>query len=118
VQRELPSDHPARADAPATAFAPEPSPFDSTPTYAPPSIDGGMTHGPAHGAPAMGGAWSCPMHPEVVSDAPGSCPECGMALKPLAPKASVHGEHGAHSGEPADEREHSGHEPHDHGGGR
>jgi P-type Cu+ transporter len=26
--------------------------------------------------------YTCPMHPEVVSDAPGSCPKCGMALEP------------------------------------
>jgi len=26
--------------------------------------------------------WTCPMHPEVVSDSPGSCPKCGMALEP------------------------------------
>ncbi len=26
--------------------------------------------------------WTCPMHPEVVRDAPGSCPICGMALEP------------------------------------
>ena len=26
----------------------------------------------------------CPMHPAVVRDAPGSCPECGMALEPRA----------------------------------
>jgi len=30
-----------------------------------------------------GGQWTCPMHPEVVSDAPGSCPKCGMALEPM-----------------------------------
>jgi Cu+-exporting ATPase len=27
------------------------------------------------------------MHPEVVSDKPGSCPKCGMALEPVAPSA-------------------------------
>ncbi len=26
--------------------------------------------------------WTCPMHPEVVSDQPGPCPICGMALEP------------------------------------
>ncbi|MCR9077427.1 MAG: HAD-IC family P-type ATPase, partial [bacterium] len=26
--------------------------------------------------------WTCPMHPEVVRDAPGDCPKCGMALEP------------------------------------
>jgi Cu+-exporting ATPase len=26
------------------------------------------------------------MHPEVIRDAPGSCPICGMALEPLTPK--------------------------------
>jgi hypothetical protein len=27
--------------------------------------------------------YSCPMHPEVVRDAPGECPKCGMTLKPV-----------------------------------
>ncbi len=27
--------------------------------------------------------YTCPMHPEVVSNGPGSCPICGMALEPL-----------------------------------
>jgi Cu+-exporting ATPase len=26
--------------------------------------------------------YTCPMHPEVVSDRPGNCPKCGMALEP------------------------------------
>ena len=26
--------------------------------------------------------YTCPMHPEVVSDRPGPCPKCGMALEP------------------------------------
>ena len=25
--------------------------------------------------------YTCPMHPEVVSDKPGSCPQCGMDLQ-------------------------------------
>ena len=27
--------------------------------------------------------YTCPMHPEVVQDEPGSCPICGMALEPV-----------------------------------
>jgi len=26
--------------------------------------------------------YTCPMHPEIVSDKPGACPKCGMALEP------------------------------------
>ncbi|MDN5570667.1 MAG: heavy metal translocating P-type ATPase [Propionibacteriaceae bacterium] len=45
-------------------------------------------HGAAvdtHEAPAAGEAveWTCPMHPEVRQDHPGSCPFCGMALEPV-----------------------------------
>ncbi len=29
--------------------------------------------------------YTCPMHPEVRQDKPGSCPKCGMALEPLEP---------------------------------
>ena len=36
-------------------------------------------------AVAEGTIWTCPMHPEVRRDAPGSCPICGMALEPLEP---------------------------------
>ena len=28
------------------------------------------------------GLWTCPMHPEIARDSPGSCPICGMALEP------------------------------------
>jgi Cu+-exporting ATPase len=31
---------------------------------------------------APGAVYTCPMHPEIVRDAPGSCPICGMALEP------------------------------------
>ena len=33
-------------------------------------------------APRPGRTYTCPMHPEIVRDAPGSCPICGMALEP------------------------------------
>ena len=41
----------------------------------------------AQGAiPARGTVeYTCPMHPEIVRDAPGSCPICGMALEPRVP---------------------------------
>jgi membrane fusion protein, copper/silver efflux system len=31
--------------------------------------------------------YTCPMHPEVISDRPGSCPKCGMNLVQKKPKA-------------------------------
>ncbi len=44
-----------------------------------------MGSAPANTAAAAGGIhYTCPMHPEVVQDAPGSCPKCGMALVPVA----------------------------------
>ena len=38
---------------------------------------------PAEPTPVPG-QYTCPMHPEVLSDRPGSCPKCGMALVPVA----------------------------------
>ncbi len=32
-----------------------------------------------------GAQWTCPMHPEILSDEPDSCPLCGMALEPMVP---------------------------------
>jgi Cu+-exporting ATPase len=29
--------------------------------------------------------YTCPMHPEIISDQPGDCPICGMALDPVLP---------------------------------
>lgn len=39
-----------------------------------------------HESEPEGGRYTCPMHPEVVSDAPGDCPKCGMALELAEPK--------------------------------
>lgn len=49
------------------------------------------THG-HHGAAAppatevpAGTTYTCPMHPEIRQDHPGSCPKCGMTLEPVMP---------------------------------
>ena len=44
-------------------------------------------HPPAStAAPGVPGIqYTCPMHPEIVRDGPGTCPICGMALEPLQP---------------------------------
>jgi len=55
--------------------------------------DDGFTHG--HGASVVappaptdwpaGTLYTCPMHPEIRQDRPGSCPKCGMTLEPVLP---------------------------------
>src|SRR5262249_47394415 len=40
-------------------------------------------HSTANGQrPTANIEWTCPMHPQIVRDRPGSCPICGMALEP------------------------------------
>jgi Cu+-exporting ATPase len=44
---------------------------------------------PARAEPTPGGgAYLCPMHPEVRRAQPGGCPDCGMSLEPIAPPAA------------------------------
>ena len=46
----------------------------------------GMTPTPVPPVAAVPGTrYTCPMHPEIVQDGPGTCPKCGMALEPLMP---------------------------------
>jgi P-type Cu2+ transporter len=40
--------------------------------------------------------YTCPMHPEVIKDAPGQCPKCGMNLVPLNPTSK--GQQSIHHG--------------------
>jgi Cu+-exporting ATPase len=39
------------------------------------------------------GKWTCPMHPQIVRDGPGSCPICGMALEPVTVTAEAQPNH-------------------------
>lgn len=48
---------------------------------------------PTAATPA-GVRWACPMHPEILRDAPGTCPICGMALEPVTPGTARGGEPG------------------------
>lgn len=57
----------------------------------------------------------CPMHPEVVSDEPGSCPKCGMDLVPREAAGRMdhgHMDHSGHDagGQAATEHGHEGHD--------
>ncbi len=51
--------------------------------------EAGHGHGHGHGHGQGGAAatepvrYVCPMDPEIVRDAPGACPKCGMALEPM-----------------------------------
>jgi Cu(I)/Ag(I) efflux system membrane fusion protein len=42
-----------------------------------------------HAARHMNPKYRCPMHPDVVRDAPGNCPVCGMALVKIEPEAAA-----------------------------
>jgi Cu+-exporting ATPase len=42
-------------------------------------------------AHAAASRYTCPMHPEVIRDAPGECPICGMALEPMGVPADEEG---------------------------
>jgi len=48
----------------------------------------GEVNTPTETAPP-GTIWTCPMHPEIRRNEPGSCPICGMALEPELPTAET-----------------------------
>jgi FtsP/CotA-like multicopper oxidase with cupredoxin domain len=59
--------------------------------------------------------YTCPMHPDVVSDEAGHCPHCGMKLLPAQFVAQAEGGHG-HDGHDGHDHEHAAdeHAGHDH----
>ena len=57
--------------------------------------------------------YTCPMHPEVVSDEPGHCPDCGMKLLPSQLVAAAGAGEG-HGGHAHGDQEHHAHGAHDH----
>ena len=59
-----------------------------------------MDMGTSDLAPGAGGAYVCPMHPDVTSDKAGRCPKCGMKLMPaqlVGESRDAHGPDHAHS---------------------
>ena len=74
--------------------APQASPAQleacNRPTGATPDVMQSSAHEAHGGHSAVGTQYTCPMHPEVVSDRPGQCPKCGMTLVPR----SAAGDHG------------------------
>ncbi len=48
-------------------------------------------HKQADKAQPKGTKYTCPMHPEIIQDAPGDCPICGMALEPMGVPAADQG---------------------------
>jgi FtsP/CotA-like multicopper oxidase with cupredoxin domain len=67
-----------------------------------------------YGSASDATAWTCPMHPDVVSDQPGSCPRCGMQLIPATEATGTAGDQTAHADHDP-HAEHGGH--HDSGDG-
>jgi hypothetical protein len=60
-------------------------------------------------------AYVCPMHPEVTSDEPGSCPKCGMDLVPRETAGGMDQGHPRMDHEHHESMEHGRHQ--EHGGG-
>ena len=88
-------------------FLADPAHFATQPEHAHVMAGDGQTHtahaGQAHAAHSRkaldasavgaesGTIYTCPMHPQIRRNAPGTCPICGMALEPLNPATSEEG---------------------------
>jgi hypothetical protein len=89
------ADRPDSPAAPEAPFAPPPS-FGQVQRVDPPPE-------PSAEPSAGEGVYVCPMHADVVRDAPGKCPKCGMTLVPRprpAPEGAPGHLHAPHGGTP------------------
>lgn len=82
---DLPPGHPANVAAPA---APEHAGVDPAVPAGPAALDRTMSHAHAR--------YTCPMHPDVRSSEPGSCPKCGMRLVAVKDEAEAKPPQGEH----------------------
>lgn len=57
-----------------------------------PAVVGRQNAAPNDGPSQDGARYTCPMHPEVVSETPGRCPHCGMKLVVREPSPRVGGQ--------------------------
>ena len=68
----------------------DPEGNELVPVYATPASGPPAATGPAVAPTAKPEGktkyWRCPMHPEIVREAPGKCPKCGMDLVPVQTK--------------------------------
>jgi hypothetical protein len=85
------TDHPASAHAEPAPPPPGNNILASAPP-AQPTNAASAPHAHEHATP-MADTYTCPMHPEIVRNAPGKCPICGMNLvkkEQAAPKGAAH----------------------------
>jgi len=80
-----PGDDPSNPDAPESPARPPSRMLEHT-AFAAETAPEPSAHEHHHAPAPAATTYTCPMHPEVVSDHPGRCPKCGMALVPKEAK--------------------------------